>query len=231
MKKVISFSLWGDNPRYTKGAIRNVELAKEVYADWICRIHIGTNTPPEIIDKLNSTTNTEIIFRDEPCDWTGMFWRFEDAADPNVDVMICRDIDSRLTRREKNAVDQWLKSDSDFHIMRDHQYHSTEILGGMWGVKGNILSEMKEYIKEYNKGNFWQVDQNFLREIIYPIVIDHSFVHDEFFGNYFNKNTHPFPNKRDKKHFVGQAYAGNDKILDDDEYFCDYLKKQETYCE
>ena len=28
-KKVISFSLWGDNPFYNVGAIRNVELAKE----------------------------------------------------------------------------------------------------------------------------------------------------------------------------------------------------------
>jgi len=37
MKKIISFSLWGDNPIYTQGAIRNAELAKEVYPDWVCR--------------------------------------------------------------------------------------------------------------------------------------------------------------------------------------------------
>ena len=30
MKKIISFSLWGDNPVYTQGAIRNAELAKEI---------------------------------------------------------------------------------------------------------------------------------------------------------------------------------------------------------
>jgi len=34
MKKIISFSLWGDNPVYTQGAIRNAELAKEIYPDW-----------------------------------------------------------------------------------------------------------------------------------------------------------------------------------------------------
>ena len=30
MNKVISFSLWGDNPIYNVGAIRNAELAKGI---------------------------------------------------------------------------------------------------------------------------------------------------------------------------------------------------------
>lgn len=31
MKKIISFSLWGNNPTYNIGAIRNAEIAKDVY--------------------------------------------------------------------------------------------------------------------------------------------------------------------------------------------------------
>ncbi len=34
MNKVISFSLWGDNPKYTIGAIKNAELSKTIYPDW-----------------------------------------------------------------------------------------------------------------------------------------------------------------------------------------------------
>ena len=30
MKKVIGFSVWGDNPKYTIGAIKNAKLAKEL---------------------------------------------------------------------------------------------------------------------------------------------------------------------------------------------------------
>ena len=52
MKKVISFSLWGDNPIYTIGAIKNAELAKEIYPDWTCRYYIGKSTPLEIVNKL-----------------------------------------------------------------------------------------------------------------------------------------------------------------------------------
>ena len=34
MVKVISFSLWGSEKKYTIGAIKNAELAKEVYPDF-----------------------------------------------------------------------------------------------------------------------------------------------------------------------------------------------------
>ena len=224
MKKIISYSLWGDNTRYTEGAIKNVILAQEVYPDWLCRLHIGETTPTSIIKQLQEFDNVELIFRQDACDWTGMFWRFEDASDPNVDVMICRDVDSRLTIREKNAVDQWIASDKKFHIMRDHPYHATHILGGMWGVKGDLLNNMTDYINSYVKGDFWQVDQNFLKEKIYPIVREHAFVHDEYFGNHFDQVTHSYLNPRDEKHFIGQAYAGDDQILDAPEYFNDYLK-------
>ena len=31
MTKVIGFSLWGDNPKYTVGATRNAQLARKIY--------------------------------------------------------------------------------------------------------------------------------------------------------------------------------------------------------
>ena len=79
---------------------------------------------------------------------------------------------------------------------------------------------MVALINEYVKGDFWQVDQNFLRDIIYPRIFHVACVHDEFFEK------KPFPHPRDPKHFVGQAYAGNDKILDDDEYFIDRVREE-----
>ena len=51
MKKIISFSLWGDNPKYTNGAIENADLALEVYPNWICRFYVGTSTPKEIVEE------------------------------------------------------------------------------------------------------------------------------------------------------------------------------------
>jgi protein O-GlcNAc transferase len=199
MKKIIAFSLWGNDPIYCGGAIENKELAKKHYPGWVCRYYIGKSTNGDVVEKLKDD-NTEIVIMNSDGDWTGMFWRFECASDPTVDVMLSRDTDSRLNSRESLAVSQWLKSNKDFHIMRDHPYHNTEILGGMWGVRNGLLSNIKKDIEEYSKGNFWQVDQNFLKEIIYPRIKDDCFVHDEFFEK------KPFPTKRKNKYFVGQAF-------------------------
>ena len=61
MKKIISFCLWGDNPKYTIGAIKNADLALDIYPEWTCRYYIGKSTPFEIIKQLYERKNTEII--------------------------------------------------------------------------------------------------------------------------------------------------------------------------
>jgi len=208
MKKIISFSLWGEDPKYCVGAIKNADLALQFYPGWVCRFHVGTSTPIEYVNQLKSKNNTEVIERQEKGNWEGMFWRFLDASDFSVEVMISRDTDSRLDEREAAAVKEWLQSGKKFHIMRDHPFHKTEILGGMWGVRNHFLGDMKHLIADYTKGDYWQVDQNFLREIIYPIVKNNCMVHDEF----FEKN--PFPTRRKKGHFVGQAFNADDSFFE-----------------
>ena len=202
MKKVISFSLWGDNPKYSIGAIKYAELIDTIYPGWIGRFYCGKSVPIDIIEILKTYTNVEVIEMEENGDWSGMFWRFYACEDS--DVMISRDTDSRLNLREKNAVDEWLNSDKDFHIMRDHPYHNALILGGMWGVRNGILKNIVDLIKNYNKGDFWQVDQNFLREQIYPIVVNTSFVHDSYHNiNSWSKN---FSIERIDQEFVGDVF-------------------------
>jgi hypothetical protein len=211
MTKIISYSLWGKNTRYTHGAIKNAELAKEIYPDWKVYIYISDYVEDDIKNKLLDLDCTLIKFP-EKGDWTGMFWRFYAADKPGV-TMISRDVDSRLSYREKAAVDEWLDSNKDFHIMRDHPYHNIPILGGMWGARNGILSGIKDMIHNYTKGDYWQIDQEFLKDVIYPIVKDRAYVHDPFFER------KPFPFPRNDKHFVGQAYSGDDRILDSDSYF------------
>lgn len=43
IKKIIAFSLWGDNPKYTVGAIKNAKLTSEIYPGWISRFYCGQN--------------------------------------------------------------------------------------------------------------------------------------------------------------------------------------------
>ena len=203
MNKIVSFSLWGDNPKYTIGAVKNAELVQELYSGWIGRFYCGRSVPKDILDKLNEVSNTEVILMDKEGDWTGMFWRF--CAADSDDIILSRDTDSRVSEREVYAVNEWLESDKDFHIMRDHPAHGTQILGGMWGSRNGILKGITEHIDAYTKGNFIQVDQNFLREHVWQKISNNALSHDEFF------NGVPFPKPRkDWNDFVGQVYDEND---------------------
>jgi len=206
IKKVISFSVWGVNPIYTIGALKNAQLAKDIYPEWECWFYCGKSIPKEILQQLKKYDNCKIIEVNEQGNWEGMFWRFLPADDSNI-TMISRDTDSRLNHREKRAVDEWLDSDKDFHIMRDHPYHKTEILGGMWGARNGIIKGIKQWMEDYKKGDFWQVDQNFLKKIIYPKITNNCCVHDEFFEQ------RPFPMAREGKSFIGEAFNEEDKPL------------------
>lgn len=207
MKKIISFSLWGNDPKYTIGAVKNAILTEQIYPGWTSRFYVGKSVPENIITTLKSFENVEVIEMDEPGDWTGMFWRFYACED--ADIMLSRDTDSRLSMREKLAVDEWLSSDKNFHIMRDHPLHGTEILGGMWGCRNGILKGMKNMIIDYTKGDFWQVDQNFLKEKIYPIVKNDLFVHDSYLT--YNDNKKPFPSERINQEFIGDVFDQYDQ--------------------
>jgi len=219
--KVISFSLWGDNPKYTLGAIQNANLARIIYPGWICRYYVGKDTPKEIITLLRAFDHVQVVETGQAGGAAlGTMWRFEAASDPDVEILLSRDCDSRLWLREKAAVDEWLASDKSFHIMRDNHQHTTAILAGMWGVRGDKLRNLPELMKQYEGSDIWQVDQNFLRDVVYPMVKDDCVVHDEFFEH------KPFPYERDPQHFVGQSYAGCGRIIDAEDTFQNYIRRE-----
>ena len=151
MKNIISYSLWGDTPMYNIGAIRNAEMAPDIFPEFICRFYLGSDVPKETRDELEKHEHVEIIDVDESNDWQGMFWRFwaVDSED-DVDVVVFRDTDSRLSKREYEAVREWYQSGRCLHIMRDHPFHSEPIMGGMWGVRTKPFMELinnQVYIK------------------------------------------------------------------------------------
>ena len=74
------------------------------------------------------------------------YGRYLPLLDPSVDLMVSRDLDSRLTTREQAAVQEWIDTGLAFHVMRDNPFHGTEILGGMWGAR--LDSGMRQTLTE-----------------------------------------------------------------------------------
>lgn len=210
MKNLIAYSLWGDHPMYWIGALKNIEQAKNYFPGWICRFYIDKDCKQELINTIKGD-NVEVVLVDSKDSFHGMFWRFWASEDENVDIFLSRDCDSRFSIREINAINEWLRSDKDFHIMRDHPYHTVPILGGMWGCRNGIMRKinLSSLIENWGKYERKGIDQDFLGEIVYPLVKNNTLEHSEFNLN-FGTQTKKFPTERINYEFVGDVYDEND---------------------
>ena len=53
-KRVISFGLYGANPKYVSGAMRNAELQPTLFPGWVCRFYVDDSVPESAIRQLHS---------------------------------------------------------------------------------------------------------------------------------------------------------------------------------
>lgn len=181
MGNYISFSLYGDNPKYIKGLFKNLDLMQEIYKGWrVMVFHDDTVTQ----DVLNELKDRGVFLTDMT--HSGILaasWRFC-AADHDCERFIVRDADSRISKREEEAVQEWIEADTVLHIMRDHPHHGYPMLGGMWGMKVGENLRMEKWLKFSMKSaiikhqgkeasrinertQWWMKDQYFLRDVIY----------------------------------------------------------------
>jgi hypothetical protein len=201
MKKLITFSLYGQQLKYCYGMISNVEIAKIIYPDWICRIYYGNSVPNEFIDKLKTYPNVELVLMPEgPEHMFPMMWRFIGIDDDDVEVIISRDADARLSYREKVCVDIFMESDFLLHSIRDNPSHNN-IMGGMWGIKKNDKVKITELSKDW-EGHYYDSDQKFLREQLVPIFKDTYLIHCSTYLN-------TFPVEKTNEYFVGGWWDEN----------------------
>lgn len=209
MKRIISFSLWGTDPLYNRGAIENVADAREAYPGWICRFYADPSSPaiPEL-----EREGAEVFLRQDHPFHKRALWRFEAASDHEVEYAIFRDCDSRVNAREAAAVQEWIASKKDAHIMKDHPAHTHwDIQAGMWGVKGGILTDMpsmvRKYIDDTVMPDLHATDQLFLKLYVIPKIKKSVLCHglDEPLGPFF-----PFPAHGRLKY--GMRFVG-EKIL------------------
>jgi hypothetical protein len=216
--KVISYCLWGDDPKYINGLIKNIEIINNKidilynliylfvpYSEYYKYKKIFCNSVKYFVIPIYTETDLSRL----------MFYRFIPTSWNDVDVMYSRDLDSPILDREIAAMKEFEESDKMFHIMRDHPFHSSRVLGGTWGAKKGAIPEMEQLVKE-NLNKFdsinqddkhfegWYRDQHFLEQIIYPKIRDKAMIHDSFRLYPDEKGiARDFPTKRESDEFVG----------------------------
>jgi hypothetical protein len=190
-RNIISFSLWGDRPEYITGAIVNAQIAQHLYVRWTPRFYCDTSVPQDARNALAAYGAQVILMTGKEDAAIRPMWRFLAADDPDINVFVCRDADSRVNAKELLAVSDWLNSGRRFHIMRDHVYHHELILAGMWGGMAGILPNMRNWLRsapKYFDSKFG--DQAFLAEMIWPLIYEDAKIHDTV---YRFPNAGPFP--------------------------------------
>lgn len=206
---IISFSLWGGSKIYNYGALENALLAPEVYPGWKCRFYVGRGVLDAVRQRLESMDHVEIVDMDMDDMFSNTLWRFTPAFTTDHTVIV-RDCDSRLNIRERLAVDEWLASDRDFHVMRDHpRGHFGRVLAGMWGARNGSLKPFRAAFERHaeKRTNRYLHDMDLLVNEVYPHV--EAFVHDEYFR--YESHARPFP-KSDHKGFVGEVLTASHYI-------------------
>ena len=183
MKQVISYSLYGKELRFLIGAIKNAELANRFFPGFTVRYYYGRSVPKWVLSTLILFENVELIRVDEVEDSVARTWRFMACLDPDVDVVLSRDVDARLSLREAEAHQEFMDSPFGFHIIRDHPTgHGYLISAGMFAMKtakyGELMSRM---LFAHSFRDEYMADQNFLNEAIYPSVMNDCLIHDEYY--------------------------------------------------
>lgn len=183
---VVAFSLWGAQPRYLRGALRNVLEAPKVLPGWSLRFYVDGSVPPDFLTLLRDN-GAEVMMqsaRDAANLRQRLAWRFRVANDKQVGYFLCRDADSVISAREAQAVNAWLDGSAHFHVIRDWWSHTDLILAGMWGGVAGTLPNLDAMLAQYQSSAMEtaNIDQWFLRDRVWPLVHHSVCMHDRLFS-------------------------------------------------
>ena len=182
---VISFSLFEHAYQYIVGLVENCQDINRLYPTFWIYIYLGNDFNRSIMDgKFTSFKNIKFIDTNISGS-LNMCYRFFPIDDEDVDIAFSRDADSRINERDQYCINQFLKSDKKFQIIRDDINHKRLIMGGMWGIKkGCINFSIREYFYRYffdkSRNRNYECDQDFLSDIFYPEVKDSAIIFDNY---------------------------------------------------
>lgn len=231
------------NRDYFAGIESNLKLVNQMYGpEWVMRLyyqmpnkesqnwsklcHLVCNNPQLDICDIEHNPKYGNISKVYP-----LVWRFLPALDATVETLLVRDLDSQISNREVAAVSEFLKSNKEFHVMRDHPYHGVAILGGTWGVKLSNSKVRQAFAKSFarmakdpqSKAPRTKAgpDQVLLKRHVWPWAHSVAMSHDAYSCQEFS-NSSPFPTQRQAGvgNFIGSVIAINNSIPFEPKFEC-----------
>jgi len=181
MVYVFSFSLYGpENPLYYKGLLENIYLAGKYFPSWKVYVYLGADVTPSMKHHLSECSSV-VIRETGLIGHANMVYRFFAIDEPEVEIMMVRDADSRIHWKDRWAIRDF-ESNQQFiaHTIRDNVVHTAHMMGGLWGMRKNANLNIQNEYEEFKRNPFEHGmghDQNFLSQAIYPKVKHGLLVH------------------------------------------------------
>lgn len=159
-KYLVSYALWGESKLYLRGMLESIPIVHEVYPDFDIRVYCAQNCPAlpylrtmELADSalsivemnpsdyvIGSTTN---VSEHHNVTHTNMIWRYLAFFDEKYDIVLTRDSDSRVCRRESGAVYDWIHRGTDILALYDHPAHQSGlIMPGLCGARSSSIRKI-----------------------------------------------------------------------------------------
>jgi hypothetical protein len=191
MVNVFSFCLYGPyNTRYYQGLLENIFLSGKYFPTWKVYVYYAPDVEESTITHLQACTS--VVLR--PTGELGsinMIHRFFAIDEPDVELMMVRDADSRIHWKDRWAIREFVNSDKLVHTIRDNIVHNAKLMGGLWGMKksaGISIHHEYEIFKNNKYESILGMDQEFLGNVIYPKIknillvhySNHRFAKDEY---------------------------------------------------
>lgn len=179
--KLITYSLYTSSRNnvnfYYQGLIHNLELAKQLYPDYKIRVYLQESLK-EYKSFLEKNGAEVIVKSHTDNNQIPTLWRFEPLLDENFEIVLFRDADSFLYRRERDLVKLFEESEYNFHIIRDHPAHIMKILAGMWGAKKTNQS-IKDIIRLcYTLDGEYSFEEKYFQNHLYELIKHEALIHD-----------------------------------------------------
>lgn len=179
---IFSFCLYGpENQKYYRGLLENIFLAGKYFPTWKVYVYYAPDVTEAMLNQLRACTS--VVLR--PTDAYGainMIHRFYAIDEPDVELMMVRDADSRIHWKDRWAIREFVaRPQFGAHTIRDNFEHTADMMGGLWGLRKSagisIRALYASYTEQPERGHRHGHDQNFLSDVIYPLVLPTLLVH------------------------------------------------------
>ena len=223
-RKVIAMSLFGKDPKYTYGAIRNAQIVKMFFPGWNLRFYIPSASskeewlvPERIIFRLQ-LLGAEMVHVMPSLNIPPQFWSALIADNKSVNYFLIRNPDQRLSDRDFELVEDWLNTKRPFHCIRDHQSHvPLSIVQGLWGAKVEDFAKLRSVSmlatiqQAILKAKSTSV-QEFLNAVLWPLVKSSAYCHDSVSCDKW-PNSVSISSKRQENVYLGQSFDAYGTVL------------------